>query len=428
MTSLSSAAVAVALAAPAAAQVSLESTFIKDDSPTIDGLFDEWIDEEGGEIAPFILLGEQELVGGEGEWGDEEDLSAEVAFVHNPKALFAALKIKDQRLIRTKRLTSVEDHVELWIGLPGEKRKTVGIGIYAGQSRQSKTVEIRKMKRGKKMAGGKIKGAEGAVVVDDSGYHVEVSIPWSAIPGGADRASELNAGLYVVDCDMAAKMSEKSILGTAPIEGRGSSSFLPAVSLSELASGLDPFYERTGLSPSVKSSFAGSADVTGDSKKEQVVVMDRYLLVLGTGIGDDGGYAYCDLPVESGDQVTKFELKELTGDGKLEIVLNFRNDDPINSRRWMAVFQVGENGNLKEAFSAITLLSTNIFKIENGYRFKKVKGKKTAIEIYFKAADGVDKDLFQDGVPDLEGTPMVLPWSKPSKAVYLFSDKGFVQK
>ena len=50
-------------AGPAFAQMELDSFFTGNDSPKVDALLDEWVDEEGKELIPFMPLGAEDRPG-----------------------------------------------------------------------------------------------------------------------------------------------------------------------------------------------------------------------------------------------------------------------------------------------------------------------------------------------------------------------------
>ena len=155
-------------ASPAAADFPLESFFTGADAPRVDADFGEWSDAEGEELAQFVPLGEEDRVSGEGSWNGEEDISGEIAVAHNDDGFYAAVKITDQRLIRTKKLFTNEDHVAFWFAAPKKKKGKLavqGVGVYADPTRYKAPVEIRFLKPGKPKAGGPVRGATAAVTV-----------------------------------------------------------------------------------------------------------------------------------------------------------------------------------------------------------------------------------------------------------------------
>ncbi|MCP4678508.1 MAG: hypothetical protein GY854_23960, partial [Deltaproteobacteria bacterium] len=323
-----------------------------------------------------------------------------------------------------------DDHVEIWFGVQSprkQKIKTLGIGIWATPKAEGGDVQIKWLKPGSGKVGRKIGKAEGAVDGDTSSYHIEARIPWSVFPGGGNARVGLRAAVYVVDCDTMARIREQSIIGTAPIESRGSADKLPLLGQSDLTASLDAFWKKMGFSSATGPHFAMAANLIGDKELEQLVIVDRYIMVYGGAMGAPGKYDYLKLSIDSTDQVIKKQLLDTTGDGKQEVVIEFLEDDGTSTKRWFAVYKVMPDLKLSKVFSAAILVSDGIMRIENRYRFARAGGKKRAIEILPVAAVGIEQGGDGD-VPKEGGNPMVLPWDKPSKIKYIFKGNRFQRK
>ncbi len=422
--------VALLAALPASAQVALESRFSGQFVPTIDGDYGDWLGEEmGGDVILMSLGGDDLVQGGDG-WMDDDDLGSEVAFAHNKKYLFFAATVRDDVFARGKKPGKADDHVEIWFGAQNfrkQKVRTFGIGIWANPKAGGGDVQIMWLKPGSGKVGKKVGKAEGAVDGDTSSYHVELRIPWSAFPGGEAARVGMRAAVYIVDCDTKARIRAQSIFGTAPIESRGSAHRLPLLGQSDLTASLDAFWKKMGFSSATGPHFAMAANLIGDRKFEQLVIVDRYIMAYGGAMGAPGTYDYLELSIDRPDQITKKQLLDTTGDGKQEAVLEFLEDDGTSTRRWFAVYKVMSDRKLKKIFSAAILVSDGIMRIENRYRFVRAGGRKRAIEISPVAAVGVEQGDESD-VPKEGGNPMALPWNKPSKIKYIYKGNRFQKR
>ncbi len=418
------------IAGPAAAQFEIDSFFTGSDAPRIDGNLEEWSTEEGAELIPFTPLDDGDRMGGDGTWEGADDISLEFAVANNAKNLFLAFRIKDQRFVRTKKFYADEDHVELWFAVPktGGEFSVFGLGVFADPSKYKGPVEIRTMKPGAKRAGGKVRGAKGAVRGDEWTYEVEVSIPWSALPRGVKGRMGIRAGLYVIDGDMAAHMSRKSILATAPVAAIENPSKMPRLLQGDVDAGLGAFKETMDLPSDQEPRFTVTANIAGNKKKEKIMVIDRYAVAQGDAIGGPNAYIYAKLPVKADDQVLDIKAGDLLGNGKAELIFRFREEIGVSVREWVEIYRVRNDMSFQKIFSALTLVSDGSVSIENKYRFVKGLGKLKAVEVTPGKVAGVDEDSIEGNVPDEGGNPMVLPWDSPSRLKYHFENELYQTK
>jgi len=420
-------AASVLVAGRALAQIELDSYYTGGDSPRIDALLDEWVDEEGNDIVPSLPLREEDRVGGEGAMEGEGDIAGDVFLAHNKKSAFAAFKVVDQRFIRTKKLGAKEDHIEIWFSIgSGKAARLAGVGVYADPSKYRGPVELRWIRPGFSKAGKKIKGAEGAVRGDEIDYTVEVAIPWRAFPRAFASRKGLRAAVFFVDGDMAAHMTRKNILGTAPLQVLEDPEKLPLLLQGDLGAGLASFNESMGLPASTPATFTETANIAGDGKKEDVMVVGGYLVAQGGSI-DPGAYVYTQLPIEEPEQVERMKVIDLVGSKRREIVLEFAEETGAVTRRWVEAYRVMDDMAFQKIFAAPLEVDNGSIRITNTYRLVKGPGKTKAFEVKAGAAKGVTEETIGNNVPEEDGNYMVLPWDKPAKAKYVFKD-GLYQK
>lgn len=416
--------IALAAALGARADITLDSRSVAGGPPTIDGQVDEWYGDAHTPGVAFVPLTDEDRVGGGGEWESKDDASAELAVAHDDKALYLVVCVHDQRFVRTRELLVGEDHVELWVGLPepGGGDESFGIGVFADPARYQAPVEIRWLKSGGAKAGKPVPGAKAAVAGDERYYTVEMAIPWSALPGGKARRNGMRAAVYVVDGDLAAKPEEKSVLGTAPLAGRGDPRVLPLFAPSDTAGALDAFLNAVGLPDTQAIAFSAEVDLTGDREKERLLVVDRYLVAHGPVFGGSNAFTYHELSIPRAEMIARTLLNDITGDGKPEIILELLEDNGTTTRRWVEIYRITPERAFGKIFAAALYASSTLVVVENTYRFVADKGKAKAIELKPGRVEGISEGDVAGGVPEADGTPMVMPWDTPPKARYVFRD------
>jgi len=422
----------ISVVAPAGAEVGgfeIDSHFTGQEAPAIDGDLGEWSTESGEELVPFVPLGEEDRVAGDVEWEGDHDIAADLGVAHNGSKLFVAVRIRDQRFVRSDRRTALEDHVAIWLGIPRKNgREAVGVGLYTDPTRPEKPGEVRWVKEGAPRAKGEIRGASAAVQGDQWDYSVEAQIPWSALRCNAQCRRDLRLAVFVIDCDMAAHMSRKNVLGTAPIEAISAPDDLPRLAQRETAAGIDEFRKAMGVSHALEPMHSIGANIAGDRALEEIIVLDKYLVAQGGAVGPSGTYAYTGLPVEHGDQVKRVEPKNILGDRRSEIVIEYREDNLGTVREWVEIYRVDADLSFQKVFAAATLVESGDVRLENSYRFARGPGKAKAVVVEPGEVRGADAESLEGNVPDEDGNAMVLPWDEPPRARYVYRDGAYVRE
>ena len=213
----------------ALSETRVKSRYIGEKPMAIDGDLGEWRGfGKRNRSIEFTVLDEKAILRGRDAWKDDTDLRAEFAFAHNDKALYLAIRINDQELVRSNQNLTTEDHVEIWFGLP-QKGKTparsFGIGIFPDPDKNK--VTIRTLVHGKDRGIGRIRGVESAIMGMNSFYTIEATIPFDALLGEDVLVSDLRAGVYVIDRDKSSSAVSETVFGTAPENAKGSTTVLP---------------------------------------------------------------------------------------------------------------------------------------------------------------------------------------------------------
>jgi hypothetical protein len=350
-----------------------------------------------------------------GEWrgakfqklGSDSAGSAEVALAFDPSGLFVGARVRDDAFVRTPQPSAAEDALVLRLAFP-ERGKFVEseLWLFAGRIGKSPaSVQVR--------AGGVLRALKGGAQIVEGpspgGYALEAFLPWSSFEGGADWSFARGAlRLHDVDATKGRATGPSTAASTltaaklpwlafdgGPVPAL--SSFLRAKNLEQTASKLD---------------FVG--DVRADGRAERVLVIGPFVVVSGTG----GQFAFTELPVSSAGDLLSADLRDLTADGKPELVLRLRQQNDLGKRELVRVY-----GFASEApaalFGAEVRKQTAAGTIDAKIAFERGK-----IELSAGAAKGLGPDNYQETPPG-EVIPIPLPWGAWKARVYAWDGKRF---
>jgi hypothetical protein len=404
---------ALAFAGSAGAVVELASVYVGGKEPVLDGDIEEW--GGGGKPAELSAVTGADWAGGDGEHEGDADLWGGIGLAHNDRALFVVFQVRDQAFVRSKKLSTDEDHVQIWLGVPrGEGFEAVGLGLYADPRGPKEKVEVRKLSPGAAKAGGRIAGAKAGIRGTAEDYLVEVAIPWKALRIGEKQRRELLLAVFFVDTDDPAGPAPKTVIGTAPLESLEDAATLPPLLQSGEDASWEAFLATVKLEDDEPRRFVTTANFLGGAPRETVMVVDRYLMAHDGDIGPAGAFVFTPLPVSDSGQLVSFQSKDVTGDKRPELILEFNEDNGLVFRRWMEIHSISEDREFQKIFAAALEVRSGGVSITNSYRLVK-DGKAFAIEVSAGQATGAEPDAISADVPVEAGRPMVLPWDEPKR-------------
>jgi hypothetical protein len=414
--------VILAAAFEARATVELDAVYVGGKEPVLDGDLADW--GGGGKAAELSPVTGADWAGGEGEHEGDEDLWGGIGLACNDRALFVVFQVRDQRFVRSKKLSTAEDHVQIWLGVPdGRGFRLVGFGLFADPGGPKPKVEIRHLRPGGAKAGGKVAGARAGVRGTAEDYTVEAAIPWKALRIDERRRRELLLAAFWFDTDDPAEAAPKTVIGTAPLETLEDASTLPALLQSGEDASFEAFLATVKLDEGEPRRFVSTANFMGGPARETLLVVDRYLMAHDGDIGPGGAFLYTALPVDDPAQIASIKTRDLTGDKRPELILELTEDGGLVTRRWLEVYTLGDNRDFQKVFGAALLVSTVEVRITNGYRFVK-DGRAFAIEISAGTATGAAPEAISEAVPVEAGRPMVLPWDESKRVKHRYKE-GF---
>ncbi|MEQ9322743.1 MAG: hypothetical protein RIF41_26495, partial [Polyangiaceae bacterium] len=382
----------VAWTASAAAKTSGLKALAAPDDVSLDGLPNEF-DGEWRKL-PHVDAGAEPT---------SDDCSAEVLIAYDDDALWVVAEVIDDALV------GGGDHVELLLGIPGGK--LVSFELYPGVAGKSRASA--------KSRGIPIRGAEVVEAPNGAGYTLEAKIPWSAVPLSRTIRVGYRGAVFVHDADNGRKA--ETVIGTADSRRYGE---LPPISMAaELSLGSGLLRKRNIQSAPVQNLLA---NVVGDALLERVLVYERYLVILGPGYRDGAQYYFRDLGSNAAKgEMLAFDVKDVTGDGRKDIVLRRKVKGSEGTVEVMEILSYHPGGETPEAVFAQELKLdiggghvTNTAKL-NGW------GGKTRIVVDAGTTDGIDGTRFER-ISNTGANPVLPPWGAVAAQTYEFRGASFV--
>jgi hypothetical protein len=405
-------------AAEALAQQQLESYWTGKDSITIDGDLEEWANDKAQTIVPFAVLGEKSIVAGAGPYDGPEDLGAEIGFAHNAKALSVAIKVTDDVFVRRSPRVTIDDHIELWFAAPkGGGFDVRGIGVFPDPSRMPAKAEVLSVTASPEKIKGPVRGAKAGIRLRGTQYDIEVSIPWKALPGGVKGRRDLRVVAFVVDSDAAEVKVHETIMGTGFRDLLGTPADMPVLIQSDIGGELRAFNVSMGLPRDLLAIHTAKANICGSGAKEEVDIVDKYIVVLGCN-PVSGQFYYHDTPVAGGYGILGLDAVKLLGKGRDALVLRYSENKGGAEHEWIEVYSIGDDGVFTGVFAALVAVRAEGYTIENAYKFVP-GGKAKAIVVSATKVEGTIPLL----VPELDANAMVVD-KKPIK--YKFDGTRYV--
>jgi hypothetical protein len=378
--------------------------------------------------APLIMkkvdLGKVKINGALPEWGsihfvrEGNDAALRFALGYDTGGLYLAAVVNDSHLVRTSHPGTDEDAVivtfampdpagegwigsELWLyaGISGEQAASASLGGLGQTPTPNRSVKI----------------VEGPRSGSEPGYVLEAYIPWTTIPGG-QKWTEARAAIRLHDADQrgASRFTDASqLVSLAALRGEG------YVEVDPLKSFLADF-DLVGIKPK----FELNGDVSGDGRVEKVIQVGTYLVVTGPGHQQGTRYTYLQFPVTAEADVSGARLQDLTGDGKMELLVELRQHQSSATRTVWQVFSL-QGDTPKPLFGAL-------LRYEQGQGFVQAKlavipgstGQLPSIELHVDRAFGIEEDTCS--LPRLAGVePLLTPWSAARSRAYRWDGGRF---
>lgn len=389
-------ALTLALGTNAHARRALEAVTLGGTKVRVDGLLREW---------PADLDALSETLQGN---ASGRDPSATGAVGYDEKNIYVAMKIKDSRLVRTASFGDREDYGSLEIAFPTEHGfRPYSVRLYAGV--------IGKSAGAVKLGGSVVRGARIVEAPLEGGYTLEASIPWDTFPEASRVRAGLRGALKYVDVNGGG--STHAVIAT----GGGSGSTLGPLLL-EAEQGL---YRNLVKAKNLHETPArsGVGDIAGDATLEVASVYGPYLTIVGSAYRGGKEFLYQEIGVKDASDVMRFEVGDLTGDGKAEILIEKRVGTHDEYREVLQVLRVGDGDTPYVAFQHETGIVTKAGSIKNEVSVRR-KGSRPSLVISQGKAEGFDPETYAEPI-SADMDPALLPWDKLKSKTFEWDGKTF---
>ncbi len=336
------------------------------------------------------------------------------AIAYDDKYIYVAGDVTDPKFVRTSAYGPNEDRAELVLTFPdanGEYRTLYEVGLYAGDP--GKTAgQV-------KAAGLGVVGSATLVEAPSKGgYTFEARIPWSLFPPAAHTRVGIRGALRYYDSHGS---GISAVLSTADKGRAGSLPLLPNAAEQSLRDGL---LRQKGISSPPSRDII--ANVAGDAMNERVLLFDRYLVVLGPHFRDGAEYFWNDLGVDpSRGGLPMFEVRDVDGDGRADIVLRKKIDIGNGSRELLQVLAFGSATTPEPIFEHEVGISSSVGSIENEVRLE--PGTRGAnITVSLGTSSGYDASNYNEPT-ETARQPLLLPWGTVRSRTFGWDGKQFTK-
>lgn len=340
--------------------------------------------------------------------GEGADASFVCGLAYNDSGIFFAASVRDDRVIRSARPGREDDALvlswvhgrggaqqvrEVWLfpGVVNEREAAAAIGRPGRRPRLAQNVQVVE-----------------APLTDRTGYRIEAFIPFEVL-GAGDTWHQSRFAVRMRDVDQASRSRVEAEPASAVVDPRDLGALPELVVSGSDEETLRSFRaERDILHASP--SFDMRGQVAGDGRRERVVVVDRYLAVMGAGHLGGTGYDYVELPVRHARDVRAARLQDLTGDGRAEVSIVLRQSNARGSRDLWMVYHLAP-GALRPIFSAEVRKETSAGRVTTRHRTLRRRRGPPVLEVDRPRAEGITEDTYQEGSPT-DAQSILTPWGR----------------
>lgn len=337
---------------------------------------------------------------------DDKDFSARVAFAYDDAALYVAGDVLDDKLTRTSAYGPREDRFTVTLVFPGD-----------GGAVSVAEVELFPGDPGNVAGLARVKGGGAGQLVEapnasKSGYSFEAKLPWSALPASSRARVGLRAVVRGFDSD---GKDVKSVLATS---GETSPARMPRAPIDAEEAIETAFAKEKGLTGAPQHDVI--ADVTGGALRERVMLWDQFLLIAGPDVRSGKEFFFRDLAVDKA-MIPLFEVRDLTGDGKADVVVRTKKAGGGRFREEVSVLSMsGES--VSAVFVHELSLGGDAGKVDNTVSFDAASREITVA----LAASSATRDSFKE-TPQPGDFGLLLPWGTVKSRTFRFDGGKFVK-
>jgi hypothetical protein len=313
--------------------------------------------------------------------GASTKTSMSVGLAYDESKLYLAADIVDPGFAPGR------DHVALVLAVPepGGTYAPYELDFFAGKPGETEG-SVRSGRRG---------GIPGAKIVEapnGSGYTLEASVPWSAIPA----ARGTRVGIHGVARYAASDVTLATGEGDAQHPAR-----MPWIPSEPELSLIEQLLAPKGLTKTAPVAEV-VADLTGDGVRERVAVFEHYLTICGTSYLGGTGYFFRDLVGE----LVSLEVRDVTGRGKGgDVIVRRRASSGDGTREYLEVLSVLDPSKEPSlAFAHEIEIRQSDRHVDNAVRLGRGQ-----IELSVEPPTGWDVQSYSEPVAT-DVSPLLLPW------------------
>ncbi len=377
---------------------------VEEGSVLADGVTTDWKD-----ISEVTLSNRNDLATAN-QWSGPSDLSLRIACQYTSKRVFFLIRVKDEYVVRMKRLDERQDHIRLQF--KGGKDAVMLFYPPAGRNRAAWGWR-RWTRRHKHLKLARPAGGSASLFGLADGYGMEIDLPASALPNYGPGSAALDVTIQAIDIDSKANRAIEAVMTTARGVGR--------IVFEEADALLKRFLADRGLPPS-RIKFNRVANFVTGPSLERAIIVDRILAVMGGDI-TGGGYFYMTLPVANSRDILRFAARDMDGDGQPELLVRLRQIHGPNSREVFLIYRYRDTGGIGLIFGQEVLHKMPGRILTNKYRYIR-HGRGYDMEFWVDRCQGFTQDNHRQPPPrDIQG--ILTPWSDPKRIRYRFTQAGY---
>lgn len=354
----------------------------------------------------------------------ETDFSVSVQSLYNKDYLYFSITVRDDKFIRTTLAGNGEDKIMLWFGSDAKGAKPIALSFYPADLNGSVGQDLRF--GGKKVpaakAGKKEIEALESFVVKENRWMAEIAIPWEKLSPQLRPLEAIPFCVAAFDGDDKSKPRVEAAAASCSLS-KGEPSSLGSLVIEEHRGIIESFLQESKLSRSdIQKEFY--IDAGGDAALDRVILAGSTIAILGMGLGQ-GQYYYYRLTLRSPSDLKDFQLMDIDGNGKQEIVVRSVEYDTKGTYSQEIIRAIGmkNNGAFEPIFGQEVANSQPDGTLTSKFEWKK-KGKGYEFIVNQAVSSGVEEKKYVDmdskDAKDYE--EILLPWGSDKKKTYRFSN------
>jgi hypothetical protein len=281
-------------------------------------------------------------------WTGPDDAAFGFAVMRDDEALYLAVEVRDDRVVRTRQHRAADDAFVLTVAFPRGRMWTAWElrfqpgepGSYAGAVRYRGT-----------------RAVPGAQIVEapyrgGPGFTMEARVPFAALPGLRENLASARMRVAYHDCDEEAHPGIESVLSN----GGGDllrPQDLPATTASAgaVAAASVDLVARFRTERNVGTArpvLERRVNLVGAATQERVVVFPRHVVAVGPEVAEGTSYVFLEF---SSGEVIAAELRDVTGDARAEVLVTLRTPGPGFDREVLHVYNYDPTGGFQRLFA-----------------------------------------------------------------------------